>query len=190
MDGSLPKKPCKTCKNRFHAGCLYKVRCLKDRSLSQYSTFSYAVVQLKPFAYLSSMPFRNHVNCSSPDLASCIGTLPFMLYNIASFSRQRMSCILIVSSYDFCLLPVSLLYVLNSGDGFSSKRYELCRCFEYCGELEFLVAGCAELSYSCRSDRPQEGDNVESSLFQMMSEWIPEQGINWVVPQYLLAPQD
>ena len=25
MDGSLPKKPCKTCKNRFHAGCLYKV---------------------------------------------------------------------------------------------------------------------------------------------------------------------
>ena len=26
MDGSLPKKPCKTCKNRFHAACLYKVR--------------------------------------------------------------------------------------------------------------------------------------------------------------------
>lgn len=25
MDGSLPKKPCKTCKNKFHAGCLYKV---------------------------------------------------------------------------------------------------------------------------------------------------------------------
>ncbi|KAK2461029.1 hypothetical protein APHAL10511_006970 [Amanita phalloides] len=24
MDGSLPKKPCKTCRNRFHAGCLYK----------------------------------------------------------------------------------------------------------------------------------------------------------------------
>ncbi|KAI0084737.1 hypothetical protein BDY19DRAFT_969852 [Irpex rosettiformis] len=24
MDSSLPKKPCKTCKNRFHAGCLYK----------------------------------------------------------------------------------------------------------------------------------------------------------------------
>ncbi|KXN85569.1 E3 ubiquitin-protein ligase listerin [Leucoagaricus sp. SymC.cos] len=24
MDGSLPKKPCKTCKNKFHAGCLYK----------------------------------------------------------------------------------------------------------------------------------------------------------------------
>ncbi|KAF9556293.1 hypothetical protein CPC08DRAFT_820566 [Agrocybe pediades] len=24
MDGTLPKKPCKTCKNRFHAGCLYK----------------------------------------------------------------------------------------------------------------------------------------------------------------------
>ncbi|TCD68845.1 hypothetical protein EIP91_009559 [Steccherinum ochraceum] len=23
-DSSLPKKPCKTCKNRFHAGCLYK----------------------------------------------------------------------------------------------------------------------------------------------------------------------
>ncbi|KAM6492444.1 hypothetical protein JOM56_012168 [Amanita muscaria] len=24
MDGSLPRKPCKTCRNRFHAGCLYK----------------------------------------------------------------------------------------------------------------------------------------------------------------------
>ncbi|KAG7097872.1 hypothetical protein E1B28_005184 [Marasmius oreades] len=24
MDGSLPKKPCRTCKNRFHAGCLFK----------------------------------------------------------------------------------------------------------------------------------------------------------------------
>lgn len=24
MDGSLAKKPCKTCRNRFHAGCLYK----------------------------------------------------------------------------------------------------------------------------------------------------------------------
>ncbi|KAI9462830.1 hypothetical protein BJY52DRAFT_1203094 [Lactarius psammicola] len=24
-DGSLPRKPCKTCKNRFHASCLYKV---------------------------------------------------------------------------------------------------------------------------------------------------------------------
>ena len=25
MDGTLPRKPCRTCKNRFHAGCLYKV---------------------------------------------------------------------------------------------------------------------------------------------------------------------
>lgn len=25
VDRSLPTKPCKTCKNRFHAGCLYKV---------------------------------------------------------------------------------------------------------------------------------------------------------------------
>ncbi|KAF8056637.1 hypothetical protein FPV67DRAFT_646018 [Lyophyllum atratum] len=24
MDGTLPRKPCRTCKNRFHAGCLYK----------------------------------------------------------------------------------------------------------------------------------------------------------------------
>ncbi|KAH9932237.1 uncharacterized protein B0H18DRAFT_1083328 [Fomitopsis serialis] len=24
MDGSLPRKPCRTCKNRFHAACLYK----------------------------------------------------------------------------------------------------------------------------------------------------------------------
>lgn len=28
MDGSLPKKPCNTCKNRFHAACLFKVRFL------------------------------------------------------------------------------------------------------------------------------------------------------------------
>ena len=25
VDRSLPTKPCKTCKNRFHSGCLYKV---------------------------------------------------------------------------------------------------------------------------------------------------------------------
>ncbi|EIN09055.1 hypothetical protein PUNSTDRAFT_102600 [Punctularia strigosozonata HHB-11173 SS5] len=24
LDGSLPRKPCRTCKNKFHAGCLYK----------------------------------------------------------------------------------------------------------------------------------------------------------------------
>jgi E3 ubiquitin-protein ligase listerin len=34
MDGSLPKKPCRTCKNKFHAGCLYKVSaflaCMSD----------------------------------------------------------------------------------------------------------------------------------------------------------------
>ena len=29
MDGSLPKKPCRTCKNKFHAGCLYKVSALR-----------------------------------------------------------------------------------------------------------------------------------------------------------------
>jgi hypothetical protein len=23
-DGTLPRKPCKTCRNRFHSGCLYK----------------------------------------------------------------------------------------------------------------------------------------------------------------------
>lgn len=29
-DRSLPNKPCKTCKNRFHASCLYKVRIWSD----------------------------------------------------------------------------------------------------------------------------------------------------------------
>lgn len=28
MDGNLPNKPCKTCKNSFHASCLYEVRVL------------------------------------------------------------------------------------------------------------------------------------------------------------------
>lgn len=35
MDGSLPKKPCKTCKNKFHAGCLYKV----SQNLASASTY-------------------------------------------------------------------------------------------------------------------------------------------------------
>ena len=56
MDGSLPKKPCKTCKNRFHAGCLYKV-CLFFFFLSRHATTFSAVVQLESFLELSFMSF-------------------------------------------------------------------------------------------------------------------------------------
>lgn len=33
MDASLPQKPCKTCKNRFHASCLYKASSFETTSL-------------------------------------------------------------------------------------------------------------------------------------------------------------
>ena len=39
-DGSLPRKACKTCKNRFHASCLYKV-CTIDTSNDDASARTY-----------------------------------------------------------------------------------------------------------------------------------------------------
>ncbi|KAJ7096074.1 hypothetical protein C8R44DRAFT_889801 [Mycena epipterygia] len=33
MDGHLPRKPCKTCKNRFHSGCLYKLKSFVELSI-------------------------------------------------------------------------------------------------------------------------------------------------------------
>lgn len=52
MDGSLPRKPCRTCKNRFHAGCLYKVRgCV----LSDYDT-SLTIRQWFNSSHSSSCP--------------------------------------------------------------------------------------------------------------------------------------
>lgn len=38
MDGTLPRKPCKTCKNRFHAGCLYKVRFISCTNITSITT--------------------------------------------------------------------------------------------------------------------------------------------------------
>lgn len=60
MDGSLPKKPCKTCKNKFHAGCLYKVRPLHLHSLLFYSNSILAVVQFEPLVQLPVVPLRDH----------------------------------------------------------------------------------------------------------------------------------
>ena len=61
-DGSLPRKPCKTCKNRFHAACLYKVRpnpVLLIISGTPRLTWD-AVVQHEPFIKLPAVPFRDH----------------------------------------------------------------------------------------------------------------------------------
>lgn len=59
MDGNLPKKPCKTCKNRFHAVCLYKVQFISFAciSITQRANPS-LVVQFKPFLELSFMSIR------------------------------------------------------------------------------------------------------------------------------------
>ena len=56
MDGSLPKKPCKTCKNRFHAGCLYKVRLPFSYGMVDFNTHS-LVVPFESFVKVSFMPF-------------------------------------------------------------------------------------------------------------------------------------
>jgi hypothetical protein len=60
VDRSLPSKPCKTCKNRFHAGCLYKVFwSLILKLLTR--LIVYSVVQYKPFFELPSLSFRYNV---------------------------------------------------------------------------------------------------------------------------------
>lgn len=59
MDGSLPRKPCRTCKNRFHAGCLFKVEASVFFSrLSCPSDFCDLVVQFESFFQLSVVSFR------------------------------------------------------------------------------------------------------------------------------------
>lgn len=60
-DFTLPKKPCRTCKNRFHAGCLYKVRPQCQLSWYHILTLS-AVVQHQPHFELSSLPLRHHID--------------------------------------------------------------------------------------------------------------------------------
>ena len=55
MDGSLPKKPCRTCKNKFHAGCLYKVSRSASFRIVIMLTFV-IVVQYEPFIKLSTLP--------------------------------------------------------------------------------------------------------------------------------------
>jgi hypothetical protein len=60
MDGSLPKKPCKTCKNKFHAGCLYKV--IVKNSFESGAKLMFAWITVVPhqqFFQLSSMPNRD-----------------------------------------------------------------------------------------------------------------------------------
>lgn len=56
MDGSLAKKPCKTCRNRFHAGCLYKVR-LGFLEFEEVAHVLYLVVRFQPFVELPLVPF-------------------------------------------------------------------------------------------------------------------------------------
>jgi hypothetical protein len=54
-DLQLPTKPCKTCKNRFHASCLYKVRVFVQE-IGRHMT-SFLVVQIEQFFELSSLSF-------------------------------------------------------------------------------------------------------------------------------------
>jgi hypothetical protein len=53
-DGTLPKKPCRTCKNRFHASCLYKVGLEHVSEGCLLTTLS--VVQHEPFVKLPTVP--------------------------------------------------------------------------------------------------------------------------------------
>jgi hypothetical protein len=58
-DGSLPEKPCKTCKNRFHASCLYKVRAITS-SNGAWTHKVASVVQDKSFLKLSPLSLGNY----------------------------------------------------------------------------------------------------------------------------------
>ena len=64
MDRSLPNKPCKTCKNRFHASCLYKVRRLSWVPPWIFVKFTWTpllVVQHLPQFILPSLSIQYHV---------------------------------------------------------------------------------------------------------------------------------
>ena len=53
-DGSLPRKPCKTCKNLFHASCLYKVCAIEifDSTLAHRFASGPKQVILQPAPYV------------------------------------------------------------------------------------------------------------------------------------------
>ena len=56
-DGSLPRKPCKTCKNRFHAACLYKVSLAAVSVYLSRVLISLTVVQLESLVELPAVSF-------------------------------------------------------------------------------------------------------------------------------------
>ena len=65
MDGSLPKKPCKTCKNKFHAGCLFKVSYFfyaSPLSITGHiaNRVRCSVVQLEPLIKLPTLSIRDY----------------------------------------------------------------------------------------------------------------------------------
>lgn len=70
MDGSLPRKPCRTCKNRFHAGCLYKVR--GAPVLCFINSFFVSVVQHQPFFQLSFMSFGYYLEVAIEDVVHAV----------------------------------------------------------------------------------------------------------------------
>lgn len=63
-DNTLPRKPCRTCKNRFHASCLYKVRSAFPKSAPTGLIVVKTVVQHQPLIQLSVMSFRNSLSVS------------------------------------------------------------------------------------------------------------------------------
>lgn len=61
-DSTLPRKPCRTCKNRFHAACLYKVRFsrLCDVGFMRVLLNVRVVVQHEPFVELPALSLGDH----------------------------------------------------------------------------------------------------------------------------------
>jgi len=65
MDGNLPNKPCQTCKNSFHASCLYEVRVFSARSVNPDDSqlmvvLSDPVVQKQPLVELPPVPLQHY----------------------------------------------------------------------------------------------------------------------------------
>ena len=65
MDGNLPNKPCQTCKNSFHASCLYEVRVFFARPITSYGSqlmviLSGPVVQEQSLVELPPVPFQHY----------------------------------------------------------------------------------------------------------------------------------
>ena len=63
-DGNLPNKPCQTCKNSFHASCLYEVRVysclLPPVSIQLMVVASHTVVQEQSLVELSPLSFEHY----------------------------------------------------------------------------------------------------------------------------------